>query len=55
SDSRYESTGIIRAQELSPSDDQMHDDSAPDEQVQVSDDQDSGDDHTPAATASRKD
>ncbi|GJR43034.1 hypothetical protein Tco_1311137 [Tanacetum coccineum] len=36
-------------------DDLMHDDSAPDEQVHVSDDQDSGDDHTPAVAASRKD
>ncbi|GJT02181.1 retrovirus-related pol polyprotein from transposon TNT 1-94 [Tanacetum coccineum] len=55
SDTRYESTGIAGAQELSPLDDLMHDDSAPDEQVQVSDDQDSGDDHTPAAADSRKD
>ncbi|GJT16251.1 retrovirus-related pol polyprotein from transposon TNT 1-94 [Tanacetum coccineum] len=55
SDTRYESTGIAGAQELSPLDDLMHDDSALDEQVQVSDDQDSGDDHTPAAAASRKD
>ncbi|GJR71090.1 hypothetical protein Tco_0083455 [Tanacetum coccineum] len=54
-DTRYKSTGIAGAQELSPLDDLMHDDSAPDEQVQVSDDQDSGDDHTPAAAASRKD
>ncbi|GJY56821.1 hypothetical protein Tco_0455936 [Tanacetum coccineum] len=45
----YESTGIAGAQELSPSDDLMHDDSAPDEQVQVSDDQDSENDHPPAA------
>ncbi|GKF31381.1 hypothetical protein Tco_0101179 [Tanacetum coccineum] len=44
-----------RAQELSPSDDLMHDDSAPDEQVHVSDDQDSGNDHIPAAANSRKD
>ncbi|GJR35353.1 hypothetical protein Tco_1211037 [Tanacetum coccineum] len=36
-------------------DDLMHDDSAPDEQVQVSDDQDSGNDHTLAAADSRKD
>ncbi|GJZ21373.1 hypothetical protein Tco_0558412 [Tanacetum coccineum] len=43
------------AQELSPSDDLMHDDSAPDEQVHVSDDQDSRNDHTPAAADSRKD
>ncbi|GKB61501.1 hypothetical protein Tco_0917687 [Tanacetum coccineum] len=43
------------AQELSPLDDLMHDDSTPDEQVQVSDDQDSRNDHTPAAADSRKD
>ncbi|GKF41775.1 hypothetical protein Tco_0125117, partial [Tanacetum coccineum] len=55
SDTRYESTGITGAQELSPSGDLMHDDSAPDEQVQVSDNQDSEDDHTPAAADSRKD
>ncbi|GJX30578.1 hypothetical protein Tco_0238657 [Tanacetum coccineum] len=54
-DTRYESIGIAGAQELSPSDDLMHDDSAPDEQVQVSDDQDSGNDHTPTAADSRKD
>ncbi|GJR03119.1 hypothetical protein Tco_0526103 [Tanacetum coccineum] len=52
---RYELTGIVGAQELSPSDDLMHDDSTPDEHVQVSDDQDSGNDHTPATAASRKD
>ncbi|GJV02674.1 hypothetical protein Tco_1336243 [Tanacetum coccineum] len=46
---------VPRAQELSPSDDLMHDDSAPDEQVHVSDDQDFGDDHTPTSTYSRKD
>ncbi|GKC09098.1 hypothetical protein Tco_1000708 [Tanacetum coccineum] len=54
-DTRYESTSIARAQELSPSNDLMHDDFAPDEQVPVSDDQDSWDDHTPAAADSRKD
>ncbi|GKG48846.1 hypothetical protein Tco_0512993, partial [Tanacetum coccineum] len=32
-DTRYESTGIAGAQELSCSDDLMHDDSAPDEHV----------------------
>ncbi|GKC06468.1 hypothetical protein Tco_0998078 [Tanacetum coccineum] len=32
SDTRYESTGIAGVQELSPSDELMHDDSAPDEQ-----------------------
>ncbi|GKA28342.1 putative reverse transcriptase domain-containing protein [Tanacetum coccineum] len=46
SDTRYESTGIVRALELSPSDDLMHNDFAPDEQVQVSDDQDYGDNQT---------
>ncbi|GJT14932.1 hypothetical protein Tco_0873638 [Tanacetum coccineum] len=55
SDTRYESTSITGVQELSPSDDLMHDDSTPDEQVQVSDDQDSRNDHTPAAADSRKD
>ncbi|GJV59176.1 hypothetical protein Tco_1465276 [Tanacetum coccineum] len=55
SDTRYESTGIAGVQELSPSDDLMHDDSAPDEQVHVSDDQDSENDHTPATADSRKD
>ncbi|GKC67021.1 monodehydroascorbate reductase [Tanacetum coccineum] len=55
SNTRYESTGIVGVQELSPSDDLMHHDSAPDEQVQVSDDQDSGNDHTPATADSRKD
>ncbi|GKE61611.1 hypothetical protein Tco_1511978, partial [Tanacetum coccineum] len=55
SNTRYESTGIVGVQELSPSDDLMHDDSAPDEQVQVSDDQDSRNDHPPATGDSRKD
>ncbi|GJT98662.1 hypothetical protein Tco_1094180 [Tanacetum coccineum] len=55
-DTKYESTGIAGAQELSPSDDLMYDDSAPNEQVHVFDDQDSRDDHTPAAAADlRKD
>ncbi|GKC60808.1 putative reverse transcriptase domain-containing protein [Tanacetum coccineum] len=36
SNTRYESTGIVGALELSPSDDLMHNDSAPDEQVQGS-------------------
>ncbi|GJX28340.1 hypothetical protein Tco_0236419 [Tanacetum coccineum] len=55
SDTRYESTGIAWVQGLSPSDELMHDDSALDEQVHVSDDQDSGNDYTPAAADSRKD
>ncbi|GJZ49510.1 hypothetical protein Tco_0603700 [Tanacetum coccineum] len=42
------------AQELFPSDDLMHYDSAPDEQVQVSDDQDSRNDHRPTAVDTRK-
>ncbi|GJT38860.1 hypothetical protein Tco_0938725 [Tanacetum coccineum] len=46
---------VSRAQELSPSDDLMHDDSTSDEQVHVSDDQDSRNDHTPADVDSRKD
>ncbi|GJZ08342.1 hypothetical protein Tco_0542625 [Tanacetum coccineum] len=33
SNTRYESTGIIGAQELSPLDDLMHDDFVPDEQL----------------------
>ncbi|GKB33148.1 hypothetical protein Tco_0872549 [Tanacetum coccineum] len=44
-----------KVQELSPLDDLMHDDSAPDEQVHVYDDQDFGNDHTLAAADSRKD
>ncbi|GJY26269.1 hypothetical protein Tco_0400995 [Tanacetum coccineum] len=51
----HKSTGIARAQELSSSNDMMHDDSAPDEHVQVSDDQDFGNDHTPVPADSRKD
>ncbi|GKF26926.1 hypothetical protein Tco_0082820, partial [Tanacetum coccineum] len=47
-------SGTPGAQELSPLDDLMHDDSAPDKQVQVSDDQDSEDDHTLAVADSRK-
>ncbi|GJS30361.1 hypothetical protein Tco_0490981 [Tanacetum coccineum] len=51
----YESTSIAGPQELSPLDDLIHDDSSPNEQVHVSDDQDSGNDHTPTAVDSRKD
>ncbi|GKF13889.1 hypothetical protein Tco_0055351, partial [Tanacetum coccineum] len=54
SDTRYESTSIAGAQELSPLYDLMHDDFVPDVQVQVSDDQDSGDDHTPTVVELRK-
>ncbi|GJX51784.1 hypothetical protein Tco_0278629 [Tanacetum coccineum] len=49
SDTRYESADIFRAQELSPIDSLMHDDSIPDEQVHLSDDEDSKNDHLPKA------
>ncbi|GKE47258.1 copia protein, partial [Tanacetum coccineum] len=55
SDTIYESISIAEAQELSPSDDMMHDDSTPNEQVQLYDDQDSRNDHTPEIADSRKD
>ncbi|GJS02758.1 retrovirus-related pol polyprotein from transposon TNT 1-94 [Tanacetum coccineum] len=54
SDTRYESAGVSGAQELSPTDSLMHEDSIPDEQVHLSDDEDSGNDHLPKAD-SRKD
>ncbi|GKG01905.1 hypothetical protein Tco_0306610, partial [Tanacetum coccineum] len=44
-DTRYESAGVSGAQELSPTDSLMHEDSIPDEQVHLSDDEDSGNDH----------
>ncbi|GKC75990.1 hypothetical protein Tco_1126764 [Tanacetum coccineum] len=47
SDTRFESTGFTAAQELSPTDSLMQDDSIPDEQVHLSDDEDSGNDHLP--------
>ncbi|GJX74649.1 hypothetical protein Tco_0313244 [Tanacetum coccineum] len=49
SDTRYESVSISRAQELSPTNSLMHDDSIPDEQVYFSDDEDSENDHLPKA------
>ncbi|GKF85857.1 hypothetical protein Tco_0253684, partial [Tanacetum coccineum] len=54
SDTRYESAGVSGAQELSPTDSLMHEDSIPNEQVHLSDDEDSGNDHLPKAD-SRKD
>ncbi|GJY98007.1 hypothetical protein Tco_0514917 [Tanacetum coccineum] len=54
SDTRYESAGVSRAQELSPTDSLMQDDSILDEQVHLSDDEDSMNDHLPKAD-SRKD
>ncbi|GKC21094.1 hypothetical protein Tco_1023244, partial [Tanacetum coccineum] len=47
SDTRYESTGFTTTHETSSSDDLMHDDSIPDEQVHLSDDEDFGNDHLP--------
>ncbi|GJX06617.1 hypothetical protein Tco_0194549 [Tanacetum coccineum] len=49
SDTRFESTDFTAAQELSPTDSLMQDDSIPDEQVLLSDDEDSGNDHLPKA------
>ncbi|GJR23544.1 hypothetical protein Tco_0972071 [Tanacetum coccineum] len=54
SDTQYESADIPRAQELSPIDYLMQDDSIPEEQVHLSDDEDSENDHQPKAD-SRKD
>ncbi|GJW94336.1 retrovirus-related pol polyprotein from transposon TNT 1-94 [Tanacetum coccineum] len=49
SDTRFESTNFMAAQELSPTDSLMQDDSIPDKQVHLSDDEDSGNDHLPKA------
>nr|GFA36804.1 hypothetical protein [Tanacetum cinerariifolium] len=54
SDTRYESTGVFGTQELSHMDSLIQDDSIPDEQVYLSDDEDSENDHLPKAY-SRKD
>nr|GEU59580.1 retrovirus-related Pol polyprotein from transposon TNT 1-94 [Tanacetum cinerariifolium] len=54
SDTRYESAGISGTQELSPTDSLIQDDSIPDEQVYLSDDEDSENDHLPKAVL-RKD
>ncbi|GKA87594.1 hypothetical protein Tco_0809358 [Tanacetum coccineum] len=54
SDTQYESADIPRAQELSPIDYLMQDDSILEEQVHLSDDEDSENDHQPKAD-SRKD
>ncbi|GKD74207.1 hypothetical protein Tco_1332489, partial [Tanacetum coccineum] len=40
--SKFESTNFMEAQELSPTDSLMQDDSIPDEEVHLSDDEDSG-------------
>ncbi|GJV90626.1 hypothetical protein Tco_1538439 [Tanacetum coccineum] len=54
SNTRYESASVSGAQELSPTDSLMQDDFIPDEQVHLSDDEDSRNDHLPKAD-SRKD
>ncbi|GJT44640.1 hypothetical protein Tco_0953355 [Tanacetum coccineum] len=54
SDTQYESANIPGAQELSPTDYLMQDDSIPEEQVHLSDEEDSENDHQPKAN-SRKD
>ncbi|GJY11375.1 hypothetical protein Tco_0379560 [Tanacetum coccineum] len=48
-DTRFESTDFMAAQELYPTDSLMQDDSIPDEQVHLSDDEDSENDHLPKA------
>nr|GEU74191.1 hypothetical protein [Tanacetum cinerariifolium] len=45
SNTRYESADVSMTQELSPMDSLIQDDSIPDEQVHLSDDEDSGNDH----------
>nr|GEZ08996.1 hypothetical protein [Tanacetum cinerariifolium] len=49
SDTRYESAGISRTQELSPTDSLIQNDFIPVEQVHFSSDEDSGNDHLPKA------
>ncbi|GJR02600.1 retrovirus-related pol polyprotein from transposon TNT 1-94 [Tanacetum coccineum] len=49
SDTRFKSTNFTTAQELSPTDSLMQDDSITDEQVHLSDEEDSGNDHLPKA------
>nr|GEV40488.1 hypothetical protein [Tanacetum cinerariifolium] len=54
SDTRFESTGVSASQESSPTDYMMNDDSIPDEQVQLFNDEVTGNDHLPNADT-RKD
>ncbi|GKC42959.1 hypothetical protein Tco_1060681 [Tanacetum coccineum] len=49
SNTRFDSTGFMAAQELSPTNSLMQDDSIPEEQVHLSDDEDSRNDHLPKA------
>ncbi|GJX19876.1 hypothetical protein Tco_0222553 [Tanacetum coccineum] len=53
SDTRFESTDFSAAQALSPTDSLMQDDSIPDEQVHLSDDEDSRNDHLPKADSQK--
>nr|GEU35093.1 hypothetical protein [Tanacetum cinerariifolium] len=54
SDTRYESTSFVATQETSLTNYLMNDDSIPDEQVHLSNDEDTGNDHLPKANM-RKD
>ncbi|GKD83860.1 hypothetical protein Tco_1350699 [Tanacetum coccineum] len=54
SDTRYKSTGVSAGQDSSPIDSMMNDDSIPDEQVQLTDNVDTRNDHLPKADT-RKD
>ncbi|GJS03783.1 hypothetical protein Tco_0320291 [Tanacetum coccineum] len=49
SDNRYESASFTTTQETSPTNNLMNDDFIPDEQVHLSDDEDTGNDHLPKA------
>ncbi|GJX61198.1 hypothetical protein Tco_0294098 [Tanacetum coccineum] len=49
SDTKFKSTDFMAAQELSLTDSLIQDDSIPEEQVHLSDDEDSGNDHLPKA------
>ncbi|GKG49031.1 hypothetical protein Tco_0513178, partial [Tanacetum coccineum] len=49
SDTRFESAGFTDTQESSPTDSTMHDDSVLDEQVQMSDDEETRNDNLPKA------
>ncbi|GJR69089.1 hypothetical protein Tco_0015154 [Tanacetum coccineum] len=48
---QFESTGFTATQELYPTESLMQDDSIPDEQVHLSDDEDSGNDHLPKSNS----
>nr|GEU57931.1 retrovirus-related Pol polyprotein from transposon TNT 1-94 [Tanacetum cinerariifolium] len=54
SDIRYESDGLYETQYLSPTDSLILDDSIPNEQVQLSDDEDSNNDHLPTVDSRKR-